>query len=48
MVSDFYCRITPVGLIKEWAPSLPHPLTIAHRVIHKFVSYLEKQATELI
>ena len=47
-VSDLYRGITPISLIKEWAPLFATPLSIAHRVIHKFVGYLEKQATELI
>ena len=48
IVSDLYRGITPISLIKEWAPLFATPLSIAHRVIHKFVGYLEKQATELI
>ncbi|KAI8600427.1 hypothetical protein EDD21DRAFT_405240 [Dissophora ornata] len=47
-ISDLYCGITPISLIKEWAPLFGTPLSIAHTVIHKFVGHLEKQATELI
>ena len=47
-ISDLYRGITPVSMIKEWAPLFASPLKVARTVIHKFVRRLETQATELI
>ena len=45
---DLYRGITPRSLIKEWSKCFQSPGTVARKVIHQFVGYLEKQATELI
>ncbi|KAF9567496.1 hypothetical protein EC968_003221 [Mortierella alpina] len=47
-VADLYRGITPISLIKEWSSLFKTPPSIAQTVIHKFVGYLAKQATELI
>ncbi|KAF8937118.1 hypothetical protein BGZ58_003256 [Dissophora ornata] len=47
-ISDLYCGIMPISLTKEWVLFFDTPLAIAHKVIHKSVGHLEKQATELI
>ncbi|KAI8595307.1 hypothetical protein EDD21DRAFT_359150 [Dissophora ornata] len=48
VVSDLYCSVTPISLIKVWVPLFATPMTIAHTAIHTFVGCLERQATELI
>jgi hypothetical protein len=47
-ISDLYRGITPRSLIEEWGEFFSTPSTITRKVIHKFVGYLENQATELI
>ena len=47
-IADLYRGITPISLIKEWCAQFATPKTIARKVIHKFVGFLESQATELI
>ncbi|KAG0345198.1 hypothetical protein BGZ54_005626, partial [Gamsiella multidivaricata] len=47
-ISGLYRGITPISLIKEWGNLFTSPPSIARQAIHKFVSFIETQATELI
>ncbi|KAF9203867.1 hypothetical protein BGZ49_005946 [Haplosporangium sp. Z 27] len=47
-IAALYRGITPRSLIKEWSALFNTQKSIARTVIHKFVGYLESQATELI
>jgi len=47
-MAALYRGITPRSLIAEWSEYFQSPRTIARCVIHKFVGYLESQATERI
>ena len=47
-IPHLYRGFTPRSLIKEWGEFFTTPLSITRKVIHKFVGYLEEQATELI
>ena len=47
-IPDLYRSITPIPLMKEWSKVFTTPKSIAYKVIHQFVGYLEKKATELI
>jgi hypothetical protein len=47
-ISDLYRGITPKILIDKWGSQLGTLKSIARTVIHKFVGYLESEATERI
>jgi hypothetical protein len=47
-IKDLYRGITPLSLIENWTPIFGIPLSIAREVIHKFVGFLESEATERI
>ena len=47
-VSDLFRGITPRSMLEEWIAVFRTPRAIAQTVIHKFVGYLEAQASELI
>ncbi|KAG9068962.1 hypothetical protein KI688_009852 [Linnemannia hyalina] len=47
-VSDLLRGITPKSMLAEWSTVFRTPMSIAKTVLHKFVSYLETQALELI
>ena len=47
-VSDLLRGITPKSLLEAWIPVFGVPRAIAQTVIHKFVGYLEAQASERI
>ncbi|KAG0200930.1 hypothetical protein BGX28_006155, partial [Mortierella sp. GBA30] len=47
-MADLYRGITPLCLVEEWGRLFRTPMSIARKVIHKFVDYLAAQATELI
>lgn len=47
-ISDLLRGITPMSLLNEWSLIFRFPKLIAKTVLHKFVRYLEAQASELI
>jgi hypothetical protein len=47
-VSDLLRGITPLSMLTEWSAVFRTPMSIAKTVLHKFVGYLEAQASELI
>jgi hypothetical protein len=47
-VSDLLRGITPKSMLSEWSSVFRSPKSIAQTVLHKFVGYLEAQASELI
>ena len=47
-VSDLLRGITPTSLLNEWSSIFRSPKSIAKTVLHKFIGYLEAQASELI
>lgn len=47
-VSDLLRGITPKSMLTEWTSVFKTPQSIAQTVLHKFVGYLEAQASELI
>ena len=47
-VSDLLRGITPISMLTEWSAVFRTPMSIAKTVLHKFVGYLEAQASELI
>jgi hypothetical protein len=47
-VSDLLRGITPKTMLVEWSAVFRTSMSIAKTVLHKFVGYLETQATELI
>ncbi|KAF9145712.1 hypothetical protein BGX30_007305 [Mortierella sp. GBA39] len=47
-VSDLLRGITPMSMLTEWSAVFRTPMSIAKTVLHKFVGYLEAQASELI
>ncbi|KAG9062979.1 hypothetical protein KI688_004579 [Linnemannia hyalina] len=47
-VSDLLRGITPLSMLTEWSAVFRTPMSIAKTVFHKFVGYLEAQASELI
>ncbi|KAK3809605.1 MAG: hypothetical protein J3R72DRAFT_505509 [Linnemannia gamsii] len=47
-VSDLLRGITPTSMLAEWSAVFRTPISIAKTVLHKFVGYLETQASELI
>jgi len=47
-VSDLLRGITPKSMLSEWSSVFRSPKAIAQTVLHKFVGYLEAQASELI
>ncbi|KAH7047728.1 hypothetical protein BKA57DRAFT_493123 [Linnemannia elongata] len=46
--SDLLRGITPKSMLSEWSSVFRSPKSIAQTVLHKFVGYLEAQASELI
>jgi ribonuclease HI len=47
-VSDLLRGITPTSILTEWSAVFRTPQSIAKTVLHKFVGFLETQASELI
>ena len=47
-VSDLLRGINPMSMLTEWSSVFRSPQSIAKTVLHKFVGYLEVQASELI
>ncbi|KAG9066373.1 hypothetical protein KI688_001597 [Linnemannia hyalina] len=47
-VSDLLRGITTMSMLTEWSAVFRTPMSIAKTVFHKFVGYLEAQASELI
>ncbi|OAQ24599.1 hypothetical protein K457DRAFT_1880418 [Linnemannia elongata AG-77] len=47
-ISDLLRGITPKSVLSEWSSVFRSPKSIAQTVLHKFVGYLEAQASELI
>jgi ribonuclease HI len=47
-ISDLCRAITPKSLLKEWSRFFQTPISIANKVIHKFVGHVERQASEQI
>jgi len=47
-VSDLLRGITPKSMLDEWSSVFRSPKSIVKTVLHKFVGYLEVQASELI
>ncbi|KAG0372043.1 hypothetical protein BGX24_000817, partial [Mortierella sp. AD032] len=47
-VSDLLRGITPKSMLEEWSKVFRSPKSIAKTVLHKFVGFLEAQASELI
>jgi hypothetical protein len=47
-VSDLLRGITPKSMLVEWSLVFRSPKSIVQTVLHKFVGYLEAQASELI
>jgi ribonuclease HI len=47
-VSDLLRGITPMSMLNEWSSVFRSPKSISMKVLHKFVGYLEAQASELI
>ncbi|KAF9541778.1 hypothetical protein EC957_002678 [Mortierella hygrophila] len=44
-VSDLLRGITPISMLIEWAAVFRTPMAITKTVLHKFVGYLEAQAS---
>ena len=47
-VTDLLRGLTPKSLLLEWSTGFRGPQSITYTVLHKFVGYLEAQASELI
>ncbi|KAG9062687.1 hypothetical protein KI688_004992 [Linnemannia hyalina] len=47
-VSDLLRGITPMSMLTEWFAVFRTPMSIAKTVLHRFIGYLEAQASELI